>query len=217
MKQVKEFKKINCIIDCDPGVDDVVALTLSLYDSVMDIKLVTTVNGNLDLHSVTRNVLHVLEKFKRTDIPVAMGADRPMGKSMPNATFIHQKYGMGGYIPPEKVETLYADKLRIPLPEEGIESISTQDNYHDNSFKFILAGNLVSFYNENAILNPINPYGRTKYFIEEIIKDYCKANPQFKAIILRFLGEGSKVYLAQDRFLYFSIKLKRQQTYSYIS
>lgn len=101
---MKEVKKIKCIIDCDPGVDDAVAISLSLYDSVMDIKLITTVNGNLDLKTVTRNALHILEKFERTDIPLAMGAEKPMGRSMPNASFIHQKNGMGGYNPPETVK-----------------------------------------------------------------------------------------------------------------
>jgi non-specific riboncleoside hydrolase len=49
MKKQIETKKVNCIIDCDPGVDDCVAIALSLYDRIMDIKLITTVNGNLDL------------------------------------------------------------------------------------------------------------------------------------------------------------------------
>ena len=65
------------------------------------------------LQTVTRNTLHVLEKFKRTDIPVAKGADKPMGKSMPNASFIHQKNGMGGYIPPETVKTKPIDKQKL--------------------------------------------------------------------------------------------------------
>ena len=34
----------------------------------------------------------------------------------------------------------------------------------------------VAPFHEDDVLNPINPYGRTKYFIEEIIKDYAKAN-----------------------------------------
>lgn len=101
---MKETKKINCIIDTDPGVDDTAAIALSLYDEVMDIKLITTVNGNLDIDIVTRNALHILEKFERTDIPLAKGASVPMGKSMPNASFIHQDKGMGGYNPPEKVD-----------------------------------------------------------------------------------------------------------------
>ena len=46
----------------------------------------------------------------------------------------------------------------------------------------------VAPFNEDAILNPINPYGRTKYFIEEIIKDYCFANENFKAVILRYFN-----------------------------
>lgn len=33
-----------------------------------------------------------------------------------------------------------------------------------------------------------NPYGRTKYFIEEIIKDYVVSDPSFKATILRYFN-----------------------------
>ena len=112
MKEEKVVKKINCIIDTDPGVDDAVAITLSLYDRIMDIKLITTVNGNLDLEIVTNNLLHLLEKFKRTDIPVAKGASKAMGKSMPNAAFIHQNNGMGGYVPPLATKK----KWHFPVP-----------------------------------------------------------------------------------------------------
>ena len=118
---MKEIKKINCIIDTDPGVDDTAAIALSLYDDVMDIKLITTVTGNLDLHTVTRNALHVLEKFKRTDIPVAMGAECAMGQSMPNASFIHQKSGMGGYNPPKTVKTKPIEKSAVEAMYEVIK------------------------------------------------------------------------------------------------
>ncbi|MDD3123922.1 MAG: UDP-glucose 4-epimerase GalE [Candidatus Izemoplasmatales bacterium] len=33
-----------------------------------------------------------------------------------------------------------------------------------------------------------NPYGRTKYFIEEILKDYQKANPDFSVCLLRYFN-----------------------------
>lgn len=33
-----------------------------------------------------------------------------------------------------------------------------------------------------------NPYGRTKYMIEEIVKDQAEANPDFKAILLRYFN-----------------------------
>jgi len=32
----------------------------------------------------------------------------------------------------------------------------------------------------------INPYGRSKYFIEEILKDLCVSAPEFKSVILRY-------------------------------
>ncbi len=133
MKKNLEMKKINCIIDCDPGVDDSVAIALSLYDSIMDIKLITTVNGNLDLDIVTRNTLHVLEKFKRTDIPVAMGARTPMGKSMPNASFIHQKNGMGGYKPPEKVKSK-------PVEQNAVEAMYEVIKQNPNDISIIILG-----------------------------------------------------------------------------
>ena len=99
-----EGRKINVIIDCDPGVDDTAAIGLSLYDEVMDIKLITTVCGNLDLKTVTRNMLHVAEVFGRTDIPIAAGATKAMFRVSPDASFIHQQDGMGGYKPPETVK-----------------------------------------------------------------------------------------------------------------
>lgn len=33
-----------------------------------------------------------------------------------------------------------------------------------------------------------NPYGRTKYFIEEILKDTCTADPEFEAALLRYFN-----------------------------
>ena len=130
---MKEVKKMNCIIDTDPGVDDSVAIALSLYDDVMDIKLITTVNGNVDLELVTRNALHVLEKFKRTDIPVAKGASQPMGKSMPNASFIHQKLGMGGYNPPKNVETK-------PIETPAVEAMYEVIKQHPNDIYILSLG-----------------------------------------------------------------------------
>lgn len=130
---MKEIKKLNCIIDTDPGVDDSVAISLSLYDSIMDIKLITTVNGNLDIETVTRNALHVLEKFKREDIPVAKGASAPIGQSMPNASFIHQQSGMGGYTPPEKVK-------KQPIETSAVEAMYELIKQYPNDINILSLG-----------------------------------------------------------------------------
>lgn len=109
-------KKMNCIIDTDPGVDDTAAIALSLYDDVMDIKLVTTVSGNLDINTVTRNTLHVLEKFGRSDIPVAKGASKPLKRKPKDAKFIHGDTGLGFYNPPEKT-------VKQPIEKDAVEAM----------------------------------------------------------------------------------------------
>ncbi len=123
---MKKNKKINCIIDCDPGVDDTAAVALSLYDDIMDIKLITTVCGNLDVETVTRNALHVLEKFDRKDIPLAKGAPKAMYRVSPDAKFIHQNEGMGNYIPPKTVK-------KKPIKKSAVEAMyETIKKYKDD-------------------------------------------------------------------------------------
>ena len=111
-----KLKKVNCIIDTDPGVDDVAAIALSLYDEVMDIKLITTVAGNLDINTVTRNALHVLEKFNRTDITVAVGASQALERISPDAAHVHKSEGMGNYIPPKNVKNK-------PIEQDAVEAM----------------------------------------------------------------------------------------------
>ena len=126
-------EKIHCIVDTDPGVDDSAALALSLYDEKMVIDLITTVSGNLDLQSVTRNALHLLEKFKRTDIPVAMGAVKPMERESKDAKFIHQAEGMGGYHPPKTVKTK-------PIEKPAVEAMYEVINNHAGDINIIMLG-----------------------------------------------------------------------------
>lgn len=42
--------------------------------------------------------------------------------------------------------------------------------------------------NELQAINPINPYGRTKYFIEELIDDWTKTDDQKAAVVLRYFN-----------------------------
>ena len=41
---------------------------------------------------------------------------------------------------------------------------------------------------ELTAINPINPYGRTKYFIEELVHDWTKTDNQKSAVILRYFN-----------------------------
>lgn len=43
-------------------------------------------------------------------------------------------------------------------------------------------------YDEAHPLRPTNPYGRTKYFVEEIIRDWAKSWPEASAVLLRYFN-----------------------------
>lgn len=192
MKNITETKKINCIIDTDPGVDDAVAIALSLYDDLMDIKLITTVAGNLDLSIVSRNALHVLEKFKRTDIPLALGAKKAMGKSMPNAAFIHQNNGMGGYNPPEKVDLQ-------PIKQSAVDAMYEVIKQHPNDICIIALGphtNLGQLIKDHPdVVNMIShiycegcaPYGKKN---EGRWTNYISFNASYDAIAMKIVMES---------------------------
>ena len=91
-------KVYKVIIDTDPGVDDAACLIYAFFDENIDIKLLTSVVGNTSLDKTTRNLLHLMDIFD-VDIPVARGASKAMQRESINAEFIHQKEGLGGYVP----------------------------------------------------------------------------------------------------------------------
>lgn len=101
MQKIKKPYKV--IIDTDPGVDDTYALIFAMFDQDLDIKLFTTVSGNVAIEDSTRNLLHLLDRFDK-DFPVAKGASKPLQRQPRHAYFIHGKYGMGGYVPPKKTK-----------------------------------------------------------------------------------------------------------------
>lgn len=43
-------------------------------------------------------------------------------------------------------------------------------------------------FDEKHPLNPVNPYGRTKFFIEEIIRDWAATDPEKSAMLLRYFN-----------------------------
>jgi non-specific riboncleoside hydrolase len=85
------------IIDTDPGIDDALAIAIALYSNELDVKLITTVAGNVGIDKTTYNALRLLKFFEKESIPVAVGADRPLIRPYEDASYIHGKSGMEGY------------------------------------------------------------------------------------------------------------------------
>lgn len=96
-----EKKKI--ILDCDPGIDDALALMPALSSPELHICGITTVCGNVPAELGADNVLRVLQFMNRPDIPVYRGAEKPLARRYISAQDTHGEDGLGeSGIPPTK-------------------------------------------------------------------------------------------------------------------
>lgn len=84
------------IIDTDPGIDDALAIAIALFSEELDVRLLTTVAGNVSLDKVTYNTLRLL-KFMKKEVPVAKGADAPLILPLLDASNVHGQSGMEGF------------------------------------------------------------------------------------------------------------------------
>src|SRR5262245_22263173 len=66
------------IIDTDPGVDDAQAILFALGLGAFQIEAVTTVFGNCEVTTATRNARKLLELGDVDRVPVFMGAAEPL-------------------------------------------------------------------------------------------------------------------------------------------
>lgn len=89
------------IIDCDPGVDDAIALMLALKSPELIVKAITVVAGNVPLALTQRNARQICELLGRSDVPIYAGCPRPLVRSLITAEDIHGKTGLEGATLPE--------------------------------------------------------------------------------------------------------------------
>lgn len=84
------------IIDCDPGVDDAVALLLALAaPDALDVVAITAVSGNVGLELTARNARIVRQIAGRDDVPVHAGCAAPFLVAPGAAEEFHGASGLG--------------------------------------------------------------------------------------------------------------------------
>ena len=88
------------IIDCDPGVDDALALFLALASPELTILGITTVAGNRPIDVTTLNAVKLVALAGRSDVPVFRGCGRPLLENMGLNTTVHGSDGLGGAVVP---------------------------------------------------------------------------------------------------------------------
>src|SRR6267154_2738629 len=90
------------IIDTDPGIDDAMALLFLHSLATVRIAAITSVFGNADVNTTTRNACYLTERFA-IDAPVIAGAHRPLCiERLPAPIHVHGHNGLGDIDIPER-------------------------------------------------------------------------------------------------------------------
>ena len=81
------------IIDCDPGIDDAVALIMALFDPRLEVVAVTACSGTVESERSIQNILGLLEKLDPPRFPrIGSGTDPEDAPVSDN----RQMHGYGG-------------------------------------------------------------------------------------------------------------------------
>jgi len=90
--------KPKIILDCDPGVDDAIAIITACRWT--DIVGITSVSGNVPVEHTTSNALK-MKKLLNIEAPVHSGASRPIAAEPFHASHVHGQTGLGNTDLPE--------------------------------------------------------------------------------------------------------------------
>jgi purine nucleosidase len=116
---------VACVLDCDPGHDDAIAILLAAAHPEIDLRAITTVAGNGPLDKVTLNARRVCTLAGLLDVPIAAGAAGPLRGELDVAADVHGESALDGPALPEPgvpldprpAGTLIADELEAaPAP-----------------------------------------------------------------------------------------------------
>lgn len=83
------------LLDVDTGIDDMVALLIAATAPELNLRGVTCVAGNVEIHHVARNTGKILRMVGRGDVPVSIGAARPLHRRLRTAQDTHGPTGTG--------------------------------------------------------------------------------------------------------------------------
>lgn len=112
------------IIDCDPGIDDALALLLALASPELDVAGITTVSGNVPADMGARNAKKVLRQADREDVPIYIGEMVPLGGTYADAMDTHGSDGLGESFLPD-VPGEFPEKPAVEFLEETLEKEET--------------------------------------------------------------------------------------------
>lgn len=84
----------NVVIDCDPGIDDALALMYAIKNPDFNVKAITIVSGNVNATKGMMNAQYILHILDREDIPIYIGRT---SETYIDAEDTHGYNGLGNY------------------------------------------------------------------------------------------------------------------------
>lgn len=109
------------LFDCDPGVDDAMAMLFHLGAGGR-FTAIGSVHGNVPAPLGAANALRILDVGEAPDVPVAVGARRPMAQPLSTAEFVHGQDGLGNTNRPASSRSL----VSISAAEQIVETARRQ-------------------------------------------------------------------------------------------
>ncbi|MDW7668821.1 MAG: nucleoside hydrolase [Bacillota bacterium] len=119
------------IIDTDTGSDDAVAMIMALKDGSVKVEAITTVCGNVPLEKATKNALATVEIVGK-DVPVYVGAPKPLMRELVTAQDVHGQDGMG--------DCNLINPKRKPEKKDAVEKILELVNNNPNEIEIMAIG-----------------------------------------------------------------------------
>lgn len=89
------MEKRKVIIDCDPGIDDSLAILLALNSPELEVIGITTCCGNVPANIGAENALKTLQMCSSLNIPVYIGEEAPLKRKLVTAQDTHGEDGIG--------------------------------------------------------------------------------------------------------------------------
>lgn len=130
------MNKEKIIIDCDPGIDDTLALMYAIQHPKLEVVAITITAGNSPVELGLKNTFVTLELLNRHDIPVYVGDNLPLQREFVSAQDTHGMDGLG--------ENNFTLAQPIIFQEESADCFLANYFEHKNDTSIIALGPLTN-------------------------------------------------------------------------
>lgn len=156
------------IMDMDPGIDDAIALIIA--SRILNIEGITTVCGNVSVKEASENALKILEALN-LDIPVYIGASKPLKREPIFAKDIHGEDGLGNInLPPPKRKPIPISMLN--LDNNIIIATAPLTNLINTNSKLYIMGGIYNYNQEGNITK----YAEFNFYVDPEAADIVLKN-----------------------------------------